>query len=148
MSSEPIFDNEKYQFEDNELNLLPPMSFAKKITFLGLILLILIIICYGFWYEMLILPGRRNSNTYFKGYALYALISSGIVGIFHFSVQIIGSGISNSVVNNKYFKYAYNSRILAIILLVIAFILSFVLYDSYGSSRFVDSKYQKEYIIY
>ena len=148
MSSEPIFDNEKYKFEDNELNLLPPMSFSKKITFIGLIVLILILICSGFWYEMLILPGRRNTGTYFKGYSLYTLISSGIVGIFHFSVQIIGSGISNSVVNNKYFKYAYNSRILAIILLVLAFILSFVLYDSYGSSRFVDFKYKKEYIIY
>lgn len=141
-------EQEKYEFEDNDSNRLPKLSYNKKIAFIIFCFIILIIIIYGIINGEIILPGRRGGNTYFKGYSLYTLLASGLVWIYHFTIQLIADKTNNDKRNNDYFKQAYNTRIFAIILLIIAFIISFIMYDSIGNSKIIDSKYKKETKIY
>lgn len=141
-------EEEKYQFEDNDNNRLPKLSYNKKIAYIIFCIIILIIIIYGIINGELILPGRRGGNTYFKEYSLYTLIASGLVWIYHFAIQLIADKTNDDKKNNGYFKQAYNTRIFAIILLIIAFIISFIMYDSIGNSKIIDSKYKKETKIY
>lgn len=141
-------EEEKYHFEDNNSNSLPKISLNKKIVFIGFSLLIFIIIVYGLIYGEIILPGRRNQATYFKGYSLIVLILAGFVWIFHFLVQIFANYTNDENKNNILYKYAYNSRVLGVILLFIAYLLSIILYDSKGYPNFPDSKYKKEYKIF
>ena len=141
-------DQENYRFEDNDKNALPIMSLNKKIIFGGFCVLILFMITFALLNGELILPGKRNNNIYFKGYALYALIFSGLIWVFHFAVQILANYTTDENSNNKFFKYAYNSKIFGIVFLILAFLLSFILYDSKGYTNFPDSKYKKEYIIF
>ena len=113
---------EKNHFEDNDKNSLPKMSLNKKMTYYGFCILLVLVIVYGLWYGEIVLPGKRNNSIHFTGFSLYILISSGLIWIFHLIVQIIGSDIEDSILNNKYFKFAYNSRILATVFLISAFI--------------------------
>lgn len=141
-------EQEKYQFEDNDRNRLPKLSYNKRIAYIIFCIIIFIIIIYGILNGEIILPGRRGRNTYFKEYSLYTLISSGLIWIYHFVIQLIADKTDNDKRNNDYFKQAYNTRIIAIILLIIAFIISFIMYDSIGNSKIIDSKYKKETKIY
>lgn len=140
-------EKENYRFEDNDKNTLPMMSLNKKIVFGGFCILILTMTIFAFLNGEFILSGKISSY-YFKGYALYSLIFSGFIWVFHFAVQILANYTNDEKTNNLFFKYAYNSRILGIVFLVLAFLLSFILYDSKGYTNFPGSKYKKEYIIF
>ena len=141
-------DHENYRFEDNDKNSLPVMSLRKKIVFAGFCLLILILVIFAFQNGELALPGRKNGNIYFKEYALYALICSGLIWFFHFAIQILASYTNDESINNKFFKYSYNSSVLGFIFLILAFLLSFIFFDGKGNRNFPDSKYKKEYKIF
>ncbi len=140
---------EKYQFEDNDKNMLPRISFTKKIFYYGICILIAIIIFTSLYYGQFVLPGKRNSNMYFKGISLYILIVSGLTWIYHFGVQIFADKYhDDEMKNNLYFKQTYNTRILGVILLIISYLVSVFTLDSKGNSKFIDPKYKKEKIIY
>lgn len=140
-------EQEKYQFEDNENNRLSKLSYNKRIAYIVFCFAILIVIIYSLIIGELVIPGGRT-KTYFKEYSLYALITSGFVWIYHLVVQLIADKSNDDKKNNEYFKQAYNTRIFAIILLIIAFVISFLMYDSKGNSKIFDPKYKKETKIY
>ena len=140
------FPEEKNKFEDNDRNRLPKMSFTKKITYYGFCLIIITLIIFAFYYGKLVLPGKRNHNLIFSGVSLYVLISSGFIWIYHFAIQIYADKINNDKKNNEYFKQAYNTKIIAIILLIIAYVISVFL--DLNPDYKIDSKYKKETKIY
>lgn len=140
------FQEEKIKFEDNERNRLPKMSFTKKIIYYGFCLVILTLIIFSLFYGKLVIPSRRNHETTFSGVSLYILISSGFIWMYHFAIQIYADNFNDDKKNNQYFKEAYNTRILGIILLVLAYLIS--AFSDINLDYKIDSKYKKETKIY
>lgn len=116
-------EEEKYQFEDNDRNRLPKLSYNKKIVYISLSILIGILILFAIFNGKLVWPGKRH-DLVFSGISLYILLSSGLVWIYHLIIQIIADKTDNDKKNNEYFKQAYNSRIIAIILMVISYLIA------------------------
>ncbi|MCB9201471.1 MAG: hypothetical protein H6604_00265 [Flavobacteriales bacterium] len=110
-------------FEPNKEYKLKKMSFVKKITYFGYIILISTLAVSS------LLIGRfaihwKNNDIEYSNYSLYILILAGLVFIFHFSAQLIGQNIKNETQNNLYYKYSYNSKIIGIILIILAVIVN------------------------
>lgn len=92
--------------------------------FIGISVVILIVIVSGLVYGKIVFPARRD-NLEFKGTSLYILMFSGIIWMYHFIVQILGSETNDDKKNNQYFKHAYNSRIFGTVILILAYVMSF-----------------------
>lgn len=116
-------EEEKYQFEDNDNNRLPKLSYNKRIAFITFSCLIAIFIFYGILNGKLVWAGRRH-DLVFSGISLYILLASGLVWIYHFIIQLIADKTDDDKKNNDYFKQAYNTRIIAIILMTISYLIA------------------------
>ena len=116
-------EEEKYQFEDNDNNRLPKLSYNKRIAFITFSYLIAIFIFYGILNGKLVWAGRRH-DLVFSGISLYILLASGLVWIYHFIIQLIADKTDDDKKNNDYFKQAYNTRIIAIILMTISYLIA------------------------
>lgn len=116
-------EEEKYQFEDNDKNRLPKLSYNKKVAYIVFSCLIAIFIIYAVLNGKLVWTGKRH-NLVFSGIPLYILITSGLVWIYHFVIQLIANKIDDDKKNNEYFKQAYNTRIIAIILMIISYLIA------------------------
>ena len=116
-------EEEKYQFEDNDNNRLPKLSYNKRIAFITFSYLIAIFIFYGILNGKLVWAGRRH-DLVFSGISLYILLASGLVWIYHFIIQLIADNTDDDKKNNDYFKQAYNTRIIAIILMTISYLIA------------------------
>ncbi len=138
-------EQEKYQFEDNDNNRLPTLSYNKRIAFIVFSCLIAIFIFYAIFNGKLVWAGRRH-NLIFSGASLYILLSSGLVWIYHFVIQLIADKTDDDKKNNNYFKQAYNTRIIALILMIISYLIAAFL--DINPDYKIDSKYKKETMIY
>ena len=119
-------EKESNVFESNDEYQLKKISFNKKNSYLGYITVILIVMIYGSIDGKLIIPSK-HSNTQFSSYSLYLLFIAGLIFIFHFLIQIIGQNAKNENEKNLYYKYAYNSRVFGVALIIIAIIVNIIL---------------------
>ena len=116
-------EQEKYQFEDNDNNRLPTLSYNKRIAYIAFTCLIAVFILYAIFNGKLVWAGRRH-DLVFSGISLYILLASGLVWIYHFIIQLIADKTDDDKKNNDYFKQAYNTRIIAIILMTISYLIA------------------------